>query len=129
MPEVGVQGTHAAKKNRHLGSSQLQQLRPIQQQLVQRALLPLPDVVAERICRWLENRERVHIGQLLRSIRASWRERNLHVVSGLFRSSLDSCIPTENNQVSQRHLLAFAAVGLRAVELPLDRFELLQNLG
>src|SRR5208283_4377584 len=67
----------------------------------------------------------MHVGLLLRSIRASRREGNLHVVPGLFRSFLDGCAAAQNDQVSERDLLP---ARLRAIELLLDRLQLLENL-
>src|SRR5579862_10061543 len=71
----------------------------------------------------------MHIGLLLRSVGASGREGNFDVVPGLFRSFFDGDIATENDQVSERNLLALVAIGLRLVELLLNRFELRQDLG
>ena len=46
---VRVQGTHAADENRHLGRSQRQQLRPIDQQLLRRFSVFGSEVVAEPV--------------------------------------------------------------------------------
>src|ERR1035438_4393930 len=56
----------------------------------------------------------MHIGLLLRRIRASWRERDLNVVACLLRSYLDRCAAAQNDQVSKRDLLS---PRLRAVEI------------
>ena len=40
LPVVGIQNAQAAEKNRHLGSSQRQQLCPIEQQLFRRDRVP-----------------------------------------------------------------------------------------
>src|SRR5437879_7077399 len=71
----------------------------------------------------------MHVGLLLQSIRASRRESNLHRVPGPFRSFLDGCAAAQNDQVSKRDLLPPAAIGLRAVEILLDRLQRPQNLG
>src|SRR6266478_2129538 len=42
LPEVRVQGAHAADENRHLGGGQREQLRAIQQQLLRRSWVSLP---------------------------------------------------------------------------------------
>src|ERR1700689_1714921 len=72
--------------------------------------------------------EGVYVGLLLRSIRASRREWNFHLVPGFFRSFLDCRIAAENDQVRQRDFLSFIPVGLRAVERLLDRLQLGENL-
>src|ERR1700683_3471314 len=70
----------------------------------------------------------MHVGLLLRSIRAPRRERNLHFVPALLRSFLDGCAAAQNNQISERDLLAFVPVGLRTIELLLDRLQFRQDL-
>ena len=50
LPEVSIQGAHAADENRHLGGSQRQQLRPIHQQFLRRSSVSVPEVVAEPVC-------------------------------------------------------------------------------
>ena len=67
----------------------------------------------------------MHIGLLLRRVRAPRREGNLHVVAGLLRRCLDGCAAAQNDQVSQRD---FLPAGLRAVEILLDRLQLLKDL-
>src|ERR1022692_2869041 len=74
----------------------------------------------------IERREGVRIGLLLRRVRASRREGNLHIVAGLLRSFLDGCAAAQNDQVSKRDLLP---AGLRAVEILLDRLQLLKDFG
>ena len=59
----------------------------------------------------------MHIGLLLRGIRAARREGNLHLVAGLFRGFLDGCAAAENDQVGKRDLLP---ARLRTVEILLD---------
>ncbi len=85
----------------------------------------LPDVVAEPVCLRLHYDERVHIGLLLRSIRASRREGNLYVVPSLFRSFFNGRATAQNDQVSQRDLLS---AGLRFIEVRLDHLQLLKDL-
>src|SRR5690242_4023347 len=70
----------------------------------------------------------MHIGLLLRSIGASWREWNFYAVPGFFRSFLDRCVAAENDQVRQRDSFSAASIGLRAVEFLLNCFQLLQDL-
>ena len=71
----------------------------------------------------------MHIGLLRRSIRAARRERNLHVVSGLFRSFLDGRAAAKNDEVSQRDLLLLLRFSLPLIEFVLDRLQLGQHLG
>src|SRR5260370_15390457 len=71
---VGVQDAHAADEHRHLGRGQRQQLRPIDQQLLDRRGVLAPEVVPEAIRERLDDGERVHVGLLRRSIHAPWRE-------------------------------------------------------
>ena len=125
LPEVYIQGAQAADENRHLRSGQRQQLRPIQQQFLSRQGLSASEIVAEPVSNRFKRRKGVHIGLLLRSVRAPRRERYLHVVSGFLRRRLDGCAAAQNNQVSERNLLP---AGLRSVELLLDPFERLQHL-
>ena len=66
----------------------------------------------------------MRIGLLLRGVRASRRERDLHVMAGVFRGFLDRGATAENDQIGERDLLT---AGGRGVELLLDRFELLQD--
>jgi hypothetical protein len=63
-------------------------------------------VVAETVCFRFEHGEGLHIGLLLRGIRASRREGNRHIVTGIFRRLLDTCATGQDDQVSQRDLLA-----------------------
>ena len=46
---VRIQGAQAAYQNRHLGSSQRQQLRPIHQQFFSRQWLPVAQIIAESV--------------------------------------------------------------------------------
>src|SRR5713226_6286966 len=89
LSKVCIQGAHATNQNRHLGSGQGQQVRPIHQQLSRRSLVSLPEIVAEPVRGWLQYGERMLIGLLLRRVHAPWREGNLHVVADLLRSCLD----------------------------------------
>ena len=104
LPEVGVQGPHAADQNRHLGSGQRQQVGPFQQQGLRRQLLSGPEVVAEPICGRFEHGERLHVGLLLRRVRAPRHERDRDVVPGVFCRLLDGREPAQNDQVSERDL-------------------------
>src|SRR5208283_890344 len=125
LPEVSIQGAHAADENRHLGGRQREQLRPIHQQFLRRSLVSLPLVVTEPVCSRLQYGEGVHIGLLLRSVHAPRREENLQVVPSLFRRCLDGCAATQNDQVRKRNLLP---AQLRAVELLLYQCQLLKDL-
>ena len=57
VPEVCIQGAHAADQNRYLRSGQRQQVRPIHQQLSRRSLLSLANVIAEPVRDRLQNSE------------------------------------------------------------------------
>ena len=85
LSEVGVQDSHAANEDRHLRRRQRQQLRPIDQQFLGRYGVFGFEVVAESVRSRFEYREGLHIGLLLRRIRASRREGNRHVVTGFLR--------------------------------------------
>ena len=63
--EVGVQDAHAADQNRHLGSGQRQQLRPINQQLLRRYGIFGLLIVAESVCFRFEDGEGFDVGLLL----------------------------------------------------------------
>src|SRR5579864_1598080 len=86
------------------------------------------EIVAEPVRDRLHYCERMQVSLLLRSIRASRKESNLHLVTCPFRSFLDGGAAAQHNQVGERDLLPFVPVGLRAVELLLDRLQLLKNL-
>src|ERR1700677_1851732 len=87
------------------------------------------EVVPEPVCGRLHYGERVHIGLFLRSVRATRREGNLHVMPGLFRSFLNGRAAAQNNQVRKRNFLTLVAVGLRTVELLLNPLQLAEDLG
>jgi len=48
---VGVQSTHAADQNGHLGSGEIQHVRPFQESLLQQQLLPGSEEIAEAAAR------------------------------------------------------------------------------
>ncbi len=83
------------------------------------------EVVAEPVRDRLEIGEGLHVGLLLRRIRAARREGNLHVVPGVLRGLLDRGATAEHDQVGERHLLA---AGLRGVERLLNALKGLQHL-
>ena len=62
---------------------------------------------------------------LLRGVHASRREGNRYLVTGILRSLLDAGATGQNDQVSQRDLLA---AGLGAVERVLDALQGLEDL-
>ena len=86
----------------------------------------LSQEVAEPVRVRLEHGERFDVGLLLRRVRASRRERDLHVVSGVLRGLLDGGASAEHDQVGKRDLLL--AAGLRVVELLLNSLQGLQHL-
>ena len=106
LSEVGVQHAHAANEHRHLWCGQCQQLRLVDQQLLGRYSIFGFEVVAEAVRLRLEHSEGGRIGLLLRGVHASRREGNGHLVTGIFRSLLDARATGQNDQVSQRDLLA-----------------------
>ena len=120
LSEVGIQDAHAANKNRHFRCGQGQQLRPVNQQFLGRYGIFGLQVVAETVRFRLEHGEGGHIGLLLRGVHASRREGNRHRVTGILRRLLDACATAQNDQVSQRDLLA---AGLCAVERALDALQ------
>ena len=125
LSEVGVQHAHAANEHRHFGRGQGQQLRLVNQQFLGRYGIAGLLVVAEAVRLRLEHGEGDHIGLLLRGVHASRREGDRHLVTGILRSLLDTCTTGQNDQVSQRDLLA---AGLRAVERALDALQGLEHL-
>src|ERR1700722_14404984 len=128
LPEVCIQNAQASDEYCHLGGRQGQQLRAIEQQFLGRQFLSAAEIVSEAIRCVLHYSEGVNVGLLLRSVRASRREGDLHRVPSFFRSFFDRCIAAENDQVRQRDFLTQVAVRLRAVERLLDRLQLGQNL-
>ena len=68
------------------------------------------EVVAEPSAGRFQHGEGLDVGLLLRRVRPSRRERNLHVVPGILRGLLDGRAPAEDDDVGQRDTLA---VGLR----------------
>ena len=78
--------------------------------------------VPEYIRSGFEDGERVHVGLLLRRVRAPRCEGNLYVVPGILRGLLDGCAPAQNDHIGERDPLT---TGLRTVEALLD---LLQGL-
>ena len=93
------------------GRGQLQQVGPVQQAGLRRQRVSRPHVVAEPVADRLEHVERVHVGLLLRGVRATGRERDGDVVPGLPGRLLDGGASAQDDQVGQRDLLA---AGLRA---------------
>ena len=71
--DVCVQNPEATDEDRHLGGGQGQQVRPVDQQVLRPELVSLGEVVAEPVCGRLEHREGLHVGLLLRRVRASRR--------------------------------------------------------
>jgi hypothetical protein len=64
------------------------------------------DVVAEPVEGGFEHGERLHVGLLLRGVRAPRRERDRDGVSGVLRRLLDGGAPAEDDHVGERDLLA-----------------------
>ena len=64
LPEVRVQHTHSADKNRHLGRGQREQLRLVDQQLLGRDRVLALVVIAETIGDRFEHGERFHVSLL-----------------------------------------------------------------
>ena len=110
LPDVGVQGAHAADEHRHLGRGQRQHVRPVQQQGLRRQLLSGSEVVAEPVRGRLEHGERLDVGLLLRGVGAPRRERDGDVVPGVLRRLLDGRAAAQHDQVGERDL---RSAGLR----------------
>src|SRR5262249_27419670 len=94
--------------------------------LLRRELVSGPLVVAESVRIRLEHRERLDVGLLLRSVGSSGCERDLDLVTGFLRCLLDARTAAEDDDVSERDSLP---TRLRAVEVLLDLFKGLQDLG
>ena len=62
----------------------------------------------------------------MQRVRASRRERNLHVVPGLLGGLFDGCASAQNDQIGKRDLLP---ARVRAIEVGLDTLQTLQHLG
>ena len=121
---IRTEDAQAADENRHLGTRQRQQLRPIHQGLLGHHELLAAEIVAEAVSTRLERGEGVDVGLILRRVHAPRREGHLHVDVGILRGLLDRRGAAENDQVGERHLLL---AGLRSVVLLLDRFKLLKD--
>ena len=85
-------------------SGQRQHVGPVQQQRLRRQRLSGTQVVAESVGGRLEHGERLHVGLLLRGVRAPGRERDGDVVPGVLRRLLDGRAPAQDDQVSERDL-------------------------
>ena len=105
-PKLAFRAPHAADENRHLGSGQRQQVGPVQQQGLRRQLLSGSEVVAEPVGGRFEHGERLHVGLLLRGVRAPRRERDRDVVPGVLRRLLDGRASAQDDQVGERDLLS-----------------------
>src|ERR1041385_8100424 len=101
LSNVGIQGAQAANENRHLRSAQGQQLRTIDQQFLCRYAVLCFEIVAEPISSRFEESKQVDVRLILRRISASWRERNIDIVTGIPRGLLDGCASTQDNQISK----------------------------
>ncbi len=126
LRRVGIQGTQAADQHRHLRRGQGQQLGAIQQQFLGWRLDAGAEVIAETVGDRLEHGERLHVGLLLRSVRAPGREGHLDRVARLPGRLFDCGAARQHDEVGQRNPLV---AGLRAVELLPDCFEPVQDLG
>ena len=101
MSDVRVQHAKAAHQPRSVGDKavSVSKCALIHQQFLGREILRGLDIIAETIGRRFEYGERLHIGHLLRCVRASRRERNLHALPCLFRRCLDGGTPAKNDNV------------------------------
>ena len=88
--------------------------------MLQRQRLSRAEVVAEPVEARFEHGERLHVGLLLRGVRAPRCEWDRDVVSGILCGLLDGRASAENDQVGERDLFS---AGLRAVEVLLDLLE------
>ena len=91
---------------------------------------PAAEIVAEPVGDRLHYGEGVHVGLLLRSIRTPRGERDIHFVPGLFRRFLEAAEPPRTIRSASETCLpypTFVPVGLRSVELFLDRFQLIEE--
>ena len=124
LSDIHVQDTHSGDENRHLRCGQHQQLRPVDQQLLRCDVVFRLEVVAESVCSGLERGEGVDIRLLLSRIRATRRERNRHIASGVLRGLFDTRASCQDDQVGKRNRFP---VRNRTVELLLDGFKCLQH--
>jgi hypothetical protein len=83
------------------------------------------EVVAEAVGDRFEHGEGVHIGLLLRGVRAARREGNRHVVAGLLRRLLDAAQPPSTIRSASETFLPPDCAPLNSL---LDAFERLQHL-
>jgi len=120
---VRAEDAQTTDENRHLGGSQREQLRLVDEKRLVGHLVLALQIVAETVRGGLEHREALDVGLFLRRIRAAGGERKLHVMAAILRGLLDGGIARENDEVGERHLLG------ALVELGLDAFERLQHLG
>src|SRR5262245_25951431 len=104
---VRFQHPHATQEHRHLRSTQLQQGRPIDEQMLRWSRVSVAKVVAEAVRGGLEHRERFYIGLVLRCVGTTRRKGNLNVVSSVLRGALNRGAAAEHDQVRERnHLLS-----------------------
>src|SRR6202042_2161675 len=103
---VSAKCSQAAYESRHLRRGQPEQLRLVDQRFLGRhELLGVP-IVAETVGSRFEHADRLHIRLLLRGVRASGCEGDLHVMAGILRGFLDRRSAAKHDQVGQRDLLA-----------------------
>ena len=87
---VRAQDAEATDEDRHLRRAQVQQVRLVEQQVLGGQPVALPEVVAEPVGEKLERGERLHVGLLLRHVRAARPEGHLDVEAGVLGGLLDA---------------------------------------
>ena len=109
---VRAEDAQAADEDRHLGGAQVEQVRPVDQQVLGGEAVALAEVVAEAVGDRLERGEGLHVRLLLRRVRAARREGDLDVEAGVLGGLLDARGTGEDDQVGERDPLA-AGLGRR----------------
>ena len=101
---VGAQHAQAADQHRHLGRGQRQQLRLVDQQVLDRHAGRTLEVVAEAVGHGLEHGEGLDVGLVLRGIDAARRERHVDADARRLGRLLDADAAGQHDHVGQREL-------------------------
>ena len=127
VANVGLQHPQAADERGHFRGGEREQLRLVDQQCFRRHGVFALEVIAEAVGIGFEHSEGFDIGLLLRGVHAAGRERNGHVVAGIFRRLLDAGATAEHDQIGQRNFLAAGRAPLKSLWMPSSTFSTLAS--
>lgn len=113
---VGVEHPQTANQDGHLGRRQVQQLRLVDEVVLRTRAGRALGEIAEAIGEGLHVVEGLHVRFLLGGVHATGDERHLDRVAGVLRGLLDGRAAGQDDEISERDLLAVAA----GVEARLD---------